>query len=290
MNILYCGDNNITNGLIISILSLIKHTDEELNIYVLTMKYEKYKPLSKDVIKVLDKKLKEKNKNSKINLIDITNKVIKCLPTANLSTRFTPYCMLRLYADKVDELPSKILYLDNDVVALKDFTDFYNLDITNYDIAGVFDYYGSHIYRKKIIIKDYLNSGVLLMNLDRIKENNLFEKCRIRCRDKEMLLPDQEAINTYCSKKLIVNRIYNEQHKTTNKTVFRHYTTTFKFFPKVRTQTIKPWMEDLFSRPVRIEDKTHQLCLVHIEPVRPAFVDPVDDLFLGGILIHELPS
>ena len=244
MNILYCGDNNITNGLIISILSLIKHTDEELNIYVLTMKYEKYKPLSKDVIKVLDKKLKEKNKNSKINLIDITNKVIKCLPTANLSTRFTPYCMLRLYADKVDELPSKILYLDNDVVALKDFTDFYNLDITNYDIAGVFDYYGSHIYRKKIIIKDYLNSGVLLMNLDRIKENNLFEKCRIRCRDKEMLLPDQEAINTYCSKKLIVNRIYNEQHKTTNKTVFRHYTTTFKFFPKIRTQTIKPWMED----------------------------------------------
>lgn len=244
MNILYCGDNNITNGLIISILSLIKHTDEELNIYVLTMKYEKYKPLSKNVIKVLDKKLKEKNKNSKINLIDITNKVIKCLPTANLSTRFTPYCMLRLYADKVDELPSKILYLDNDVVALKDFTDFYNLDITNYDIAGVFDYYGSHIYRKKIIIKDYLNSGVLLMNLDRIKENNLFEKCRIRCRDKEMLLPDQEAINTYCSKKLIVNRIYNEQHKTTNKTVFRHYTTTFKFFPKVRTQTIKPWMED----------------------------------------------
>ncbi|MBR2711901.1 MAG: glycosyltransferase family 8 protein [Bacilli bacterium] len=244
MNILYCGDNNITNGLIISILSLIKHTDEELNIYVLTMKYEKYKPLSKDVIKVLDKKLKEKNKNSKINLIDITNKVIKCLPTANLSTRFTPYCMLRLYADKVDELPSKIIYLDNDVVALKDFTDFYNLDITNYDIAGVFDYYGSHIYRKKIIIKDYLNSGVLLMNLDKIKENNLFEKCRIRCRDKEMLLPDQEAINTYCSKKLIVNRIYNEQHKTTNKTVFRHYTTTFKFFPKVRTQTIKPWMED----------------------------------------------
>ena len=244
MNILYCGDNNITNGLIISILSLIKHTDEELNIYVLTMKYEKYKPLSKNVIKVLDKKLKEKNKNSKINLIDITNKVIKCLPTANLSTRFTPYCMLRLYADKVDELPSKILYLDNDVVALKDFTDFYNLDITNYDIAGVFDYYGSHIYRKKIIIKDYLNSGVLLMNLDRIKDNNLFEKCRIRCRDKEMLLPDQEAINTYCSKKLIVNRIYNEQHKTTNKTVFRHYTTTFKFFPKVRTQTIKPWMED----------------------------------------------
>ena len=34
MNILYCGDNNIKDGLIISILSLIKHTNEELNVYV----------------------------------------------------------------------------------------------------------------------------------------------------------------------------------------------------------------------------------------------------------------
>ena len=44
MNILYCGDNNIKDGLIISILSLIKHTNEELNVYVFTMKYDKYKP------------------------------------------------------------------------------------------------------------------------------------------------------------------------------------------------------------------------------------------------------
>lgn len=257
MNILYCGDNNIKDGLIISILSLIKHTNEELNVYVFTMKYDKYKPLSKDVIKVLDKKLKENNKNSKIELIDITNIVMNFLPTANLSTRFTPYCMLRLFADKVDNIPNKILYLDNDVVALKDFSELYNLDITDYDVAGVFDYYGSHVYRKKILIRDYLNSGVLLMNLKRIKDNNLFEKCRIRCRDKEMLLPDQEAINTYCSKKLIINRIYNEQHKTTNKTVFRHYTTTFKFFPKFRTQTVKPWMiEELHNilKDYRIDD------------------------------------
>jgi len=37
MNILYCGDENIENGLIISILSLLKNVKEELKIYVLTM-------------------------------------------------------------------------------------------------------------------------------------------------------------------------------------------------------------------------------------------------------------
>ena len=36
MNILYCGDKNIIDGLIISILSLLKNTNEILNIYVLT--------------------------------------------------------------------------------------------------------------------------------------------------------------------------------------------------------------------------------------------------------------
>ena len=37
MNILYCGDKNIKDGLIISILSLLKNVNEKLNIYVLTI-------------------------------------------------------------------------------------------------------------------------------------------------------------------------------------------------------------------------------------------------------------
>ena len=41
MNILYCGDENIIDGLLISILSLLKNTDRVLNIYVLTMKYKR---------------------------------------------------------------------------------------------------------------------------------------------------------------------------------------------------------------------------------------------------------
>ena len=38
MNILYCGDSNIVDGLIISILSLIKHEKGKLNIYIFSMK------------------------------------------------------------------------------------------------------------------------------------------------------------------------------------------------------------------------------------------------------------
>ena len=37
MNLLYCGDQNIQDGLLISILSLLKHGSDELHIYVMTM-------------------------------------------------------------------------------------------------------------------------------------------------------------------------------------------------------------------------------------------------------------
>lgn len=33
-----------------------------------------------------------------------------------MGTRFTPCCMLRLYADRIPELPDRLLYLDTDVL------------------------------------------------------------------------------------------------------------------------------------------------------------------------------
>lgn len=257
MNIMYCGDSNILDGLIISVLSLIKNTKEELHIYVLTMKYEneyqKYKPLDNNSIEHIDNLLKKENKNSFIKLIDITDLVNEYPPRANIKTRFTPYCMLRLYADLVEEIPSRVLYLDTDVVCLKDPKELYEMDIDKYELVGALDYYGSHFYRKNIYKKDYINSGVLLMNMYLIKENKLFLKARRRCKWVKMLLPDQTALNLLCRRKKIIPRKYNEQRKIREDTVFRHFTTIFKTWPTIHTQTIKPW--DI--------EKLHEVLKVH---------------------------
>ena len=159
---------------------------------------------------------------------------------ANKDTLFTPYCMLRLYSDLVD-LPSKILYLDTDVLAYRSFKDFYDINNTNYELVGVLDYYGSHVYKKNPFKKDYLNSGVLLFNLDLLKKEDILNKARKMCATKKMLLPDQSALNILCKHKLIVDRKYNEQKAMQSDTVLRHFTTTFKFFPRIKTQKVKPW-------------------------------------------------
>ena len=67
----------------------------------------------------------------------ITNLFEKEVPARNMKTRFTPCCMLRLFADEIDELPDKILYLDNDVICRKDCQDFYNQDMEEYELARV---------------------------------------------------------------------------------------------------------------------------------------------------------
>ena len=140
MNVLYCGDKNIEDGLIISVLSLLKNVETVINVYVLTINSKEWNinGVTDKCIDVLDKKMKLINKENHIKKIDITEIFEKEVPARNMKTRFTPCCMLRLFADEITELPNRILYLDNDVICRKDCQDFYNQDMENYEIARIF--------------------------------------------------------------------------------------------------------------------------------------------------------
>lgn len=140
MNVLYCGDKNIEDGLIISVLSLLKNVETVINVYVLTINSKEWNinGVTDKCIDVLDKKMKLINKENHIKKIDITEIFEKEVPARNMKTRFTPCCMLRLFADEITELPNKILYLDNDVICRKDCQDFYNQGMENYEIARIF--------------------------------------------------------------------------------------------------------------------------------------------------------
>ena len=140
MNVLYCGDKNIEDGLIISVLSLLKNVETVINVYVLTINSKEWNinGVTDKCIDVLDKKMKLINKENHIKKIDITEIFEKEVPARNMKTRFTPCCMLRLFADEIDCLPDRILYLDNDVICRKNCLDFYNQDMEDYEIARFF--------------------------------------------------------------------------------------------------------------------------------------------------------
>lgn len=244
MNILYCGDKHIEDGLIISVLSLTENVGEPLNVYVMTVEFKNeqfnLEPVSDSVIDYLKRTVAERTGGS-VKKFDVTDLFSRELPQANMETRFTPCCMLRLFADEIPEIPERVLYLDNDVVARMDISDFYYQDIDTYELAGVLDYYGRWFFRKNIFKMDYLNSGVLLLNMRKIHESGLFRKCREMCVCEKMFMPDQSAINKLANKKIIRDRRFNEQRKLHKNTVMQHFTTSFRFFPWFHSLTVKPW-------------------------------------------------
>lgn len=251
MNILYCGDKNMEQGFIMSAVSLGLHTEDDVHIFVLTMQWEEahrnYEMISDRCIRQVEAFLKTENKNSTVIKIQLPDKYKKMIRGVNEGTRFTPYCMLRLFADKLQEIPDKILYLDTDVICRKNLKELYDTDVSECHVAGVLDYYGSWLFRKKWYRRDYINSGVMLLNMKKVREDNIFEKCRELCRKKKMFMPDQTAVNLVAEKKLLPEK-YNEQRKLKKDTCFQHFTTSFRIFPWFHTITVKPWENDMVHR------------------------------------------
>lgn len=114
------------------------------------------------------------------------------------------------------------------------------------------DYYGRWFFRRRVIVHDYLNSGVLLLDMKKIRADGLFRRCRRMCAAKRMFMPDQSALNKLAKSKKIMPRRYNEQRRQQNNTVFRHFTTTFRLFPTFHTVSVKPWQEDKMHEVLKI--------------------------------------
>ena len=250
MNVLFCGDSGVYKGMFLSLISLCDNTARPIDAFILTADVGNRKAISDTFADELQTAAREHNENCNIHLLNITEQFKNYLPLANMGTRFTPLCMLRLFADMIPQIPDKILYLDTDIICRKNWNGLYDTDISDFETAGVPDRYGRWFFSNPLK-HNYLNSGVLLLNMKKIRKSGLFLKCRSLCRDKKMFMPDQTALNKLSVKKKLPRR-YNEQGKIKSDTVLKHFTTFFKYFPYIRAVTIKPWDEERLHSELKI--------------------------------------
>ncbi len=140
--------------------------------------------------------------------------------------RYSIGSIFRLFIpDLMPEL-HKILYLDADLMFHRDIQELWNVDISDYYLAGVYDYGFERGFAKPDIIKngsvelkEYINSGVLVMNLDKIRQKgNLFElSAEFMASGSSSALPDQDALN-YIFRKNILQvdpswNVYTRYHR-----------------------------------------------------------------------------
>lgn len=257
INLLYCGNDKVFDGLMISLLSASKNTKDSIRAYVLTMDLsdidEKYQPLTEKHRKFLEDMIREQNSQSSITLLDIT-KIYKSsmLNSKNLKNHFTPYAQLRLFADMIPEIPYKVIYLDTDTIVNGDLKELFKISIADYELACVDDLYNwLNPYRWKV--KHYFNSGVLLLNMKAIRKTKLFKNARELVANKKMISPDQDALNFLVKKKLVLPEKFNAKDKYYKEIIVHHFCNVRRkhhFFFRV-----KPWMVDLVKEKMDAYNK-----------------------------------
>ena len=243
INVLFSGNEKVFDGVLTCVLSILKRTDtkEPFRFYVYTMDatrvMPKYTPISDPMIEFLDGIVKEYNVENSMVKVDVTELYVKEFAYCpNEQAYCSAYTLLRLFADIVPDMPDKLLYLDVDILFNRDIRLLYDIDITEYEYAAARDHYG-----KYLLNPNYINAGVLLFNMKKIRETGLLEKSRKLIKEKKLVFADQSAVYRSTTKKKMLPQRFNDQKFLHKHTVVRHFSKRLFYLPYPHTDNIKQW-------------------------------------------------
>ena len=206
VNLAFITDKNYLMPTYIAILSakLSKNKDSVYNVYLIISNSEfpdlqLFKNIEDENFKIFPI-LKEK-----MDIQDLSNQYIY---------HFAPSIFIKLELEKILGDCHKVLFLDCDIIVKHDLTEVYNTNLDNYYIGGCLDAFVPvyHLKNHNIKYENYFNTGVMLLNLDLIRQDNFFEKAKkyyIECGN-NFEYPEQDALNNIIGKKLkVLSPIYN---------------------------------------------------------------------------------
>ena len=216
LRVVFASDDNYAGLLFTSLISLIENNN---------------KNFKKIYIYILDDGISEKNKE-KLNRItkkyscEISFIESKKLEKMNINL-FGEYGgdfvgkSLTFYArlfipELIPQDVDKVLYLDCDSLTVGSLKDVWKLNIENFSCAGVLDLLNGEILEYFGFEKDdsYINTGFLLINLKKWREDNLEQKFiqYLQETDGTFTLYDQGIINEICKNNIkILEPKYNLQ-------------------------------------------------------------------------------
>lgn len=200
INVAYAADKAYVYSTIVSMVSVMENSKEstECDFTVL---------LSGEITdddKAKFKSIESKYSNCKVNLIDMSGMF------EDSEVRFWSQAMYyRLSLPEILNNESRCIYLDGDTIVRKDLTEMFNLNMNDSYVAGIRDFneiINSESEHFKILgipnLNSYVCSGVLVMNLEKIRNDNLtsvFEELvKQNNENKIFKFPDQDIINKAC--------------------------------------------------------------------------------------------
>lgn len=243
INVNFCGNDKIFEGLVLSIYTMCKYASEPVNIYVSTADCTDinpdYKPIRSEQISFVEQIAKSFNQENNVIFVDLSETFHKKLiNNTRKDYPYSPYVLGRLIYDILPGCPERILYLDVDIVFFGDVAPLYHFDLKGNPIGMAQD---------QMRAKGYCNAGVMLCDIKAASGPDGLSKTREFCLNKNNFLLDQDALNKVFKGRIeILPNIYNEQRKIRSNTVIRHYCQRITFFPIFHIKKCKPWNWEKF--------------------------------------------
>ncbi len=194
INICFSTDNNYAMHCGAAIASVLKNTKTEktIDFYILNDG-----SLSKKNKKKLKKVSMLKN-NVNLYFLTIDRSIFEKFFIKEKS-HFTLATYYRYVIPSMLQSLSKLIYLDCDLIVNSDIEELYNIDLEDNYIGAVQDIIGRENQLRLVLnmFNYYCNAGVLVMNLTKMREDNIQAKL-IKCTEdkKDVILwQDQDVIN-----------------------------------------------------------------------------------------------
>lgn len=199
INIVYISDNNYLDLTTMSIYSLIKNKKSETR-YNIFLLYDSEGTSDNKTIQELKQKYN-------IEIIDSNKYIANYKNIIPQHRHVSTTAILKFFLSNIFSTQEKILYIDSDTIIQDDLSDFYSTQIEGNYAAVVKDslFFVNRQYMDNAGINNefYFNSGVLLLNLNKFREDNIPQKLIDYKLHHDTGFMDQDALNAVLGKNIV---------------------------------------------------------------------------------------
>lgn len=199
--IFFAVDDGYMPFLAVTLQSLVDNSSTEY--------YYLLKILYTDISEENKKKIKKyERENVNIEFVDLNDYIEKIKDKLYTRDYYSKTTYFRLFIPNLYPEYNKALYLDSDIILLKDVAELFNIDLGNNLVGGAPDdvIQTTEIfqeYAEKVVgvanYRNYFNAGVLLMNLSELRKYKFQEKfLYVLGTIKFSVAQDQDYLNRLC--------------------------------------------------------------------------------------------
>ena len=192
LSVVYSSDDKYAQHTGVSMISLLENNRHFINIEIYIIDNKISKENRGKLVIIVDKY------NRKLIFIDFSEYIDKLNLDMEWSISISAYARLFI-SDMLPNNVETVLYYDCDSIILNKLDEIWHENIDGYLLAGVKDTVGNNI-KKAVgmeLNSDYINSGMLLINLKKWREENILEKFMefIEIHNGNVMHHDQGVIN-----------------------------------------------------------------------------------------------